>query len=241
MKRLRKGAVTPENIAEVVESFATPEPTTGCWLWTRALDNRGYALLRLRQFSTARVTRLVMKAPAGLEVCHRCDNPSCVNPRHLFIGTHAENMLDMRRKRRTRAMLTETQVSLAFDRYVAGEKQRDIAFSLGVTQASLWSFLKREQTDRGITAEQMRAARPHHRFDFTKSPTARLSPDQAADIRRLAAEGVSSTDLASTFGITRDHAKRIINNQSWRQLRKQGVVAYRVVSRSASTYLVEGA
>lgn len=105
----------PTPIAE--RFWAKVNRSEGCWPWTAGTNRAGYGRIRLggRGGGVELAHRLSWKLhtgtdPGDLCVLHKCDNPPCVNPEHLFLGTPADNTQDMVRKNRTKSPLTPNQV-----------------------------------------------------------------------------------------------------------------------------------
>ncbi len=140
--------IPPRYIDSFYQKFRVS--TNGCWEWTRGRFNGGYGKFNKRAVKYdlshyAHRTSWIIHfgpIPEGLQVCHRCDNPGCVNPQHLFLGTSEDNMQDASRKGRMntwrrlhgaqhgRAKLTLDQVrSIQMD----DRPRKDIAREYGVS------------------------------------------------------------------------------------------------------------
>lgn len=79
------------------------EYTEDCWIWTAGKNKKGYGQIKVsgKQEGAHRLSFTLYKGdPSGMIVCHSCDNPSCVNPQHLWLGTPKDNMQDKERKGR---------------------------------------------------------------------------------------------------------------------------------------------
>jgi hypothetical protein len=93
-------AKSPESIESRFWRFISPEPNSGCWLWSGGLDRHGYGRFPLNRRDKIAAHRLAWclshgDIPSGAFVLHRCDTPACCNPEHLYLGDHAQNMRDM--------------------------------------------------------------------------------------------------------------------------------------------------
>jgi hypothetical protein len=91
-------------VRNVIERNSLPEPFTGCWLWQRGTSNGGYPVVRFqgKTYSASHLALLAVgiRVPKGMDACHTCDTPLCVNPAHLFVGTRKDNMQDAKAKGR---------------------------------------------------------------------------------------------------------------------------------------------
>lgn len=136
---------SPTPISERIWQYVNK--TDGCWLWTASVDRKGYGKITVR---TGEKTKwviahravyelLVGPIPEGMHLLHHCDNPLCVNPSHMFIGTNDDNIRDMIAKGRNNkgedqhcAKLTESQV-IEIRRKLASVDQKTLANEYGVT------------------------------------------------------------------------------------------------------------
>lgn len=87
----------------------------GCWEWTGSVARTGYGTVGTRL--AHRIVYALERGPipAGLHVLHRCDNRTCVNPRHLFLGTNYDNIVDREQKGRGRGAAPTCQRGHLFD------------------------------------------------------------------------------------------------------------------------------
>jgi len=94
------------NSVAAFEQKFIPEPNSGCFLWLGGVSDRGYGRVRLfgKTAVASRASWILYRGaiPVGSHVLHRCDNPLCVNPDHLFLGTPQDNTDDMLAKGRNR-------------------------------------------------------------------------------------------------------------------------------------------
>lgn len=105
------GVYTRKNIKPLAERLldkVIPEPNSGCWLFDGYVDAAGYGAIRERKKSgkilkahRASFVCFVGPIKKGLHVLHSCDTRCCVNPNHLWLGTHSDNMADMAKKGRS--------------------------------------------------------------------------------------------------------------------------------------------
>lgn len=128
-------------------NFISPEPNSGCWLWDSAYVDHRYGVMWLEGGNkyAHRISFMLHNGdiPAGMHVCHKCDNPACVNPDHLFLGNAKDNTQDcIRKKRKAGQTLTVEQVSEIKRRLKNGEKQTALVKEYGTTLKAIGAIAR---------------------------------------------------------------------------------------------------
>lgn len=151
-----------KSLKRFCERISIPEsktPSKKCWLWIgETIQGKGYGIFWCgsRQYLAHRLAYLLhFKAdPGEMLVCHKCDNPKCVNPNHFFLGTHADNHKDMRAKGRhpqlgprgeahPKATLKNHQVIEIRALAESGMSDRKIADLFKINHATVYQVRKR--------------------------------------------------------------------------------------------------
>lgn len=136
---------------------------TGCWIWTGRIEGWGYGAIdaRGRTYGAHRLSyeTFVGPIPEGMIVCHACDRPPCINPAHLWLGTHADNASDRDNKGRQiaprgedhgNAVLTEPDIAAIRSAHAGGESMTSLAKRYSVTRQNI-GFIVRRATWRHVS------------------------------------------------------------------------------------------
>lgn len=219
---------TPKDIERFYAKIAKTPTERGCLEWTAALRN-GYGHFNLHG-TTVYAHRLAWELvngsiPAGLVVCHHCDNPRCVNIAHLFLGTKADNMHDMIAKGRAvhnveirgeaigTAKLTTAQVREIRSPQYADWTATDIAAQFGITKSLACKILSRQSwqhlDSNGDAPVRDRTVRGEQK------PYAKLTAENVREIRSERFAGWKYVEIAAYFGVSYSVISNIINRKAW--------------------------
>lgn len=130
-----------------------------CWTWGGYRTSQGYGTIKAGgKYGTTLLAHRVSwslenrrEIPEGLFVCHSCDTPACVNPAHLWLGTHTDNIRDAKRKGRLKRAAGESNDGAKLNNQQVLEirsavgKQADIAKKFGISHQTVWAIKNRER------------------------------------------------------------------------------------------------
>ncbi len=177
-----------------------------CWVWRTYRKQSGYG-----EFDRIGAHRVAFWLATGVEpgdahVLHSCDNPPCVRPSHLRLGSHLDNMADKVRRGRVRyyTVIPVGQVADMRRRYLRGERVPDLADRFRI------SF---SQAQRIVTGRSRKGTveLPQWRKDGFRQANTLLTDEQVAELRlRYAKGGISQRALAREYGICQPHISRIV-------------------------------
>lgn len=156
-RRYIKGHNAYRTIDEKFWSHVAVAGPDECWLWTASKSRLGYgrAYYEDKHTEAHRVSWAIHfgSIPTSINVCHKCDNPACINPAHLFLGTDKENMADKYKKGRANhpkgeavasSVLTEDAVRLIRHLATTGEPRWSLSLQFGVSAVTIGNIINRK-------------------------------------------------------------------------------------------------
>jgi hypothetical protein len=213
-----------KSIAERLWARVVRGAVNECWPWTGSRNDFGYGRIRRDRDTLVPAHRVawevsVGQIPDGLSVLHRCDNPPCCNPSHLFVGTQKENAQDMVAKGRRRGPAPDQRWSKVRPDVVveirrqlaAGRLQAEIAAELGITPSAV------SLINTGANWARLGGPEGRHHADFRgeRSPNARLTE---ADVREIRLRRETIDAQAARFRVSRSTIKAVRAGTIWQHV-----------------------
>ncbi len=145
--------------SDISRFWAKVQKTEACWIWQAARQRKGYGRFGIKKLTVSahRFSWILVRGeiPLGLCICHHCDNPPCVNPDHLFLGTNADNTRDSINKGRlslnavhgeahpNNKLLASTVLAIRRE-VVVGISMRELARRYNVSHVTIQRIVHRE-------------------------------------------------------------------------------------------------
>lgn len=209
----------------------------GCWIWQKRLTEDGYGQISVggQKYFSHRIAyqEWVGEIPDGKEVCHTCDVRNCCNPKHLFVGTHKENIQDMHKKGRAasvagvdnpRATINESVVLNIFFLLSIGLSVGEISKKMGVSGrivSGISSLTGWRSVFKKLPSEQKKVLLDRLETSGTggdRNGAAKLKKKQVLAIYDLMANGELDCDIAETFSVPSKLIHRIRIGETWGEL-----------------------
>lgn len=227
------GTVFMETKERAIKNFWNKvNKTDSCWLWTGAKTTDGYGCFGNGRLGSKRAHRFSWEIdretiPPNMELCHTCDNPSCVNPEHLFIGTHTDNMRDAARKKKfplrygtdhPRGKWSDEQVKSMVQLYNSGTPIKEICSLFGICRSSLGNILYRSAREHALDGIRVSKKKrtPYRKGEHNSR--SRFKTDQILKIRNLYESGSSPKEIKSIFNLPEGTFWSIVCRSTWKHI-----------------------
>jgi transposase len=211
----------PDNFTTVSPNFLGEIQDSGCIIFPGGKDGQGYGRY-WKNGKLKSVTRAVLaeklgyELPTSMDACHTCDNPSCINPEHLWAGTRTQNLLDASKKGRTQgkshplsnAKLDWEKVREIRQKLAAGERMKDVAHEYSVGRKTIHDIkyhVTWKEAGQQVPLPRM-GGHLDRKFTFA----------QALEIRERIQAGESIAKIAQEFGVSRNVISDIKRNVTYR-------------------------
>lgn len=207
------------SIPDLLEKHSIPEPNSGCLLWTASVSEFGHGQVRvdgkLRPAHRVSWEQVNGPMPDHLFACHKCDVASCIEPAHVYPGTHRQNMDDMlARERQVRG--EKNGQSKVTDEIVMQIRARsgtnvEIAAEFGISETAV-CVIRSGRRWKHLPDAQPAGSRPAPPKYGINNGRAVLTPEQVEIIRKTVGQ---TAELARLYGVNRSTIQRVRNGQRW--------------------------
>lgn len=176
-----------------------PRNPKHCWKWIGTKDSKGYSVITIKGkvVKGHRFSFFIHNGYWPNSACHRCDNPPCCNPKHLFNGNHADNMLDAARKGR-------------FPKGKNHWTRKNPELMGDFKSQSAWMKNRWRNHRNEMLAEGLK----HRRFG-TDNNKAKLTTEKVIQIRLERSRGRTNKSIGLEFGVTESTISRIVRREIW--------------------------